>query len=53
MSVENDEVTNLWAYPKTNTPHVDPHKIETFFRAFPKFKLINATHLYLTQRGVG
>ena len=28
-------------------------KIETWFRAFPKFKLINAPHLYLTQIGVG
>ena len=33
--------------------HVDPHKIGTCFRAFPKFKLINAPHLYLTQIGVG
>ena len=33
--------------------HVNPHKIKTCFRAFPKFKLINAPHLYLTQIGVG
>ena len=33
--------------------HVNPHKIETCFRALPKFKLINAPHLYLTQIGVG
>ena len=33
--------------------HVNPNKIETCFRAFPKFKLINAPHLYLTQIGVG
>ena len=33
--------------------HVNPHKIETCFRAFPKFKLINAPHLYLMQIGVG
>ena len=33
--------------------HVDPYKIETCFRAFPKFKLINAPYLYLTQIGVG
>ena len=29
--------------------HVDPHKTETCFRAFSKFKLTNAPHLYLTQ----
>ena len=28
--------------------HVNPHKIETCFRVFPKFKLINVPHLYLT-----
>ena len=33
--------------------HVDPHKIETCFRTFPKFKPFNAPHLYLTQIGVG
>ena len=33
--------------------HVDPQKIETGFRTFPKSKLINAPHLYLTQIGVG
>ena len=31
-------------------PHsVDPHKIETCFRTFPKFKLTNAPHFQLMQ----
>ena len=29
--------------------HVDPHKIETCFRTFPKFKLTNAPHFQLMQ----
>ena len=29
--------------------HVDPHKIETCFRTFPKFKLTNAPHFHLMQ----
>ena len=29
--------------------HVDPHKIDTCFRTFPKFKLTNAPHFYLMQ----
>ena len=29
--------------------HVDPHKIETCFRTFPKLKLTNAPHFHLMQ----
>ena len=35
---------------QTKFCHVNPYKIETCIRTFPKFKLNNALHLYLTRK---